>query len=240
MTTAEELLAGRRRVTLMRHGEVSYFDADGRPRDPRSVPLTAWGRAQAASAAEAMRGVRFDRVACSGMPRTRETATLVCGDESIIEDWPELREIRAGRFREIPDDSLRAAITRPYDDAGEGGARFIGGEPFDEFRERVIRAWDALLADEAWEELLIVAHDAVNRVILGEVSGAGLQGMAAFEQDLACLNLIDVQGERRYLRAVNLTPWDWAKQSCRMTSMEPVYLGYLPARTGARVGNRES
>ena len=240
MTTAEDLLTGRRRVTLMRHGEVAYFDSNGRPRDPRNVRLTERGRAQASAAAEALSSVRFDRIVCSGMPRTRETAALVCGDESGVEDWPELREIRAGRFREIPDDSLCAAITRPYDDAGEGGARFIGGEPFDEFRERVIRAWDDLLADEAWEELLIVAHDAVNRVILGEVSGAGLQGMAAFEQDLACLNLIDIQGQRRYLRAVNLTPWDWAKQSCRMTSMEPVYLGYLPARIGGGAGDEES
>ncbi len=237
MTTAEDLLTDRRRVTLMRHGEVSYFDAGGRPRDPREVPLTARGRSQAEAAAKALADIRFDRVVCSGMPRTRETAALVCGDESRVEDWHELREIRAGRFREIADENLRVTITRPYDHAAEEEARFIGGEPFEQCRERVIQAWEALLADEGWRQLLIVAHDAVNRMILGEVSGAGLHALAAFEQDLACLNLIDVQGERRYLRAVNLTPWDWAKQSCRMTSMEPVYLGYLPARTRTRSGS---
>jgi broad specificity phosphatase PhoE len=46
-----------RRLYLMRHGEVSYFAADGRPLDPRTVSLTAQGRAQAEAAQAVLAGV---------------------------------------------------------------------------------------------------------------------------------------------------------------------------------------
>lgn len=70
----------RRRLLLMRHGAVEYFDATGQPiRDPLSVSLTAAGEAQARSmgAAIASAGVPIDRVITSGLARTRQTAALV-------------------------------------------------------------------------------------------------------------------------------------------------------------------
>ncbi len=60
----------------MRHAEVAYF-ADGRPVDPREVPLTDAGRAQAHAAAAALAGITFDRVVTSGAPRTLQTAAIV-------------------------------------------------------------------------------------------------------------------------------------------------------------------
>ena len=51
---------GRRRIYLLRHAEVAYFDAHGRPLPPDDVPLTARGRAQAEAAAAALRPVRFE------------------------------------------------------------------------------------------------------------------------------------------------------------------------------------
>jgi hypothetical protein len=51
----------RRRVYLMRHGEVDYFDGQGRPYRPEGVPLNAEGRAQAEAAARALAGVPLDR-----------------------------------------------------------------------------------------------------------------------------------------------------------------------------------
>ena len=46
----------RRRLYLMRHAEVAYFE-DGRPLRPDDVPLTEEGRRQARAAREALRGV---------------------------------------------------------------------------------------------------------------------------------------------------------------------------------------
>ena len=72
-------LPKRRRIYLMRHGDVTYFDASGRAIDPESVPLNANGRVQATAAGDlfAAQGIRFDRVIVSGLPRTLETARRV-------------------------------------------------------------------------------------------------------------------------------------------------------------------
>ena len=53
----------RRRLILMRHGDVSYVDEAGAPVHPEDVPLTARGREQAAAARDALANVDFDLVA---------------------------------------------------------------------------------------------------------------------------------------------------------------------------------
>ncbi len=92
----------RRRVFLMRHGSVTYFDAAGKPFQPESVPLNESGRAQASAAGRvfAEQCLRCDRVIVSGLPRTVETAQRVLaetGQAIALEIWPELEELRGGR-----------------------------------------------------------------------------------------------------------------------------------------------
>src|SRR4051812_16653107 len=72
-------LPKRRRIFLMRHGDVTYFDDTGRAIDPESVPLNERGREEASAAGRefATQTIRFDRVIASGLPRTVETAQRV-------------------------------------------------------------------------------------------------------------------------------------------------------------------
>ena len=69
----------RRRILLMRHGAVEYFDEHGRPYPPDDVPLTVPGveQARAMGRAIAASGVRIDRAITSGLVRTRTTAEHV-------------------------------------------------------------------------------------------------------------------------------------------------------------------
>jgi broad specificity phosphatase PhoE len=92
-------LSTRRRIYLLRHAEVAYFDEDGQPVAPDKVPLTPAGRHQAEQAGTALAGVRFDRVLTSGLPRTVETAHLVLTAASAMgEPTP-----RPPRTRSRPD-----------------------------------------------------------------------------------------------------------------------------------------
>ncbi|MBA3347892.1 MAG: histidine phosphatase family protein, partial [Actinobacteria bacterium] len=99
----------RRRLILMRHGDVSYVGEGGEPVKPEDVPLTAHGREQAAAARDALAGIAFDLVVASDLPRTLETADIVVPD-SKVELWPELSEWRGGRLDAIPPDELGAAF----------------------------------------------------------------------------------------------------------------------------------
>src|SRR3954452_21908920 len=89
----------RRRLYLMRHAAVAYFDADGTPFQPRDVQLTERGHVQAEAARDALAGIELDVVVTSGLPRTLETApTVAPGHEP--EEWPEFREWVGGRLDE--------------------------------------------------------------------------------------------------------------------------------------------
>jgi phosphohistidine phosphatase SixA len=66
----------RRRVYLMRHGAVTYFDETGRPvPSPEAVPLNELGRSQTTAAGKifAAENIVFDRVIVIG-PSCRKSA----------------------------------------------------------------------------------------------------------------------------------------------------------------------
>lgn len=222
----------RRRLYLMRHASVSYFDELGRPLNPLEVTLTNTGIDQAKAAGLCLSDVKFDLAVCSGLNRTRQTALLVLGQQELmLEEEPGFKEIRAGRLREIPTEDLEQEMAYPYEQAWIRGKCFLGGETYSSFRVRVLAAWNNFLAND-WKHALLVAHDAVNRLLLEYiVHGAPFSSMSAFEQDPACINIIDIdvdQGslKRMLLRTVNYTPYDPIKQQLRLTVMEDIHQLY--------------
>lgn len=233
----------RRRIYLMRHGAVSYFDAQGQPLDPRNVPLNASGCEQAEAAAQMLAGVPFDRAICSGMPRAEETARRVLGERSLLLQHDErFKEIRAGRLREIAPEQREQAIAFAYDTADEAHSRFIGGEQWQAFAQRVLEGWVQLLRSSDWSNLLLVAHDAVNRVILSHIAGSGLTGLKAFEQDPAAINILEADpclesgsdgSPRCLIRCINLAAYDPIRQHQRLTVMEQVWRSYRPRSAAA-------
>jgi probable phosphoglycerate mutase len=223
----------RRRIVLMRHGSVDYFDADGRPLPPHGVPLNPAGRAQADAAGRlfAQAGVRFDRAVTSGLPRTVETATralAAAGQPLRLDEAPALQEIRPGRLDAIPRHELAAAFTRVFDaDAAIETHRFLGGESIGELLDRALPAFDALLADPSWKQLLLVLHGGVNRALLARAITGHRAFFGRLEQAPGCINLIDVGPADMVVRAVNLAPTQWLHEHDRTTTMEKLLAQYL-------------
>jgi probable phosphoglycerate mutase len=218
----------RRRLYLMRHAEVAYFDAEGRPVPVKDVPLTAEGQEQARAAADALAGVRFDRVLTSGLRRTVETARIVAPDVEP-EEWPDLRELQGGRLTEIPDEELEAAFTSAFTGAVPLETRFLGGETVGSLLDRVVPALERLVADATWDTVLAVLHGGVNRAILSRALTGERRFLGGFEQAPACINIVDV-GRDWIVRAVNHTPYDPVHGRGRGTTMEALYDLYLPYR----------
>ncbi|TDF84034.1 histidine phosphatase family protein [Pseudomonas sp. H9] len=229
----------RRRCYLVRHGHVSYFDADGRPLDPRNVPLSSKGLAQAQALGRALSEVAIDRAVCSDYPRARQTLDqLLVGRTQPVAMLSGWREIRAGRLRDIPEHALQQEVTQAYALAAQDGATFLRGEGWESFQARILAQLNALLADPDWSSALIVSHDAVNRILLAWATGAGLQGLAAFEQDHACLNVLDIDMDgprvvRALIRTQNFTPYDPVKTGIGPTVMEHLYSAIDPRRLHA-------
>ena len=200
----------------MRHAEVSYVDATGRPIRPEQVPLTENGRAQAAAARDALAGVELDLVVASDLPRTLETAELVAPGHAI-EGWPELAEWRGGRLDAIPREELERAFVgalRVTDEA----ARFLGGESLGEALDRVHPALERLLARE-WDTALAVLHGGVNRIVISYALSGDRTYFGTFEQAPACINVLDLGDDGWIVRTVNYIPYD-PLHPARETTME--------------------
>jgi broad specificity phosphatase PhoE len=211
----------RRRIYLMRHAQVSYFE-DGRPLRPDLVPLTEEGREQARAAASLLEGIDFDRVLTSGLPRTVETARIVAPSNWEPEAWPELREIESGRLGEIPEDELEAAFVGAWRDLVPEDTPFLGGETIRSLLNRVLPAVGRLIADPSWDVVLAVLHGGVNRAILSHALTGGRAFLGNLEQSPACVNVLDV-GDDWVVRAVNHTPYDPAHLRGRLRTMEELW-----------------
>lgn len=235
---------GRRRIYLMRHGHVDYLHRRVvESGDTSIVPLTALGREQATASGKALAHVAFDVAMSSGYPRTRETMERVLAenehDVPPAETEPGMVEVHGGRITGASSRrEMAAAMAFQYDAAAEPGARlFEGGEVFADAIGRASDSILRLLARPNWHTALLVAHEGINRLVLGWMTGNGLGAVQAFEQDLACINVLDfdlvpaesgqgVEIARRIIKAVNLTPYNYVKHGMNLTSLEFIFERY--------------
>lgn len=217
----------RRRLYLMRHGSVDYFQPDGTPVPVDHVPLNRRGEDEARAAGELLKacGVRPDRVMTSGLPRTEQTARHVlaaAGLELMPEADPALQEIRPGRLADIPRADLRKAFLGTFQsrDGEIEALRFLNGESVGELLDRVLPAFDRWLARNDWQCGLLVLHGGVNRALLSTALAGRRAFFGRIEQAPACINVLDIGTHDVVLRAVNLAPTQWLHQRERLTTME--------------------
>lgn len=232
----EKASTGRRRLYLMRHGHVDYFAP--KLNDPRHVALTDEGRSQAEAAGDALSGLTFDVAMCSGLKRTRETAQIVLSAQKNPPELgvePRLEELKSAWLQAKSRVELAARLAYSFEAADVPGASFLPeGEKFADAEQRIVSALTDFVTSGTWRTALIVAHEGVNRIALGWASNGGLKTIAAFEQDLACVNVIDVdvtpdssgEGrkiERILIKALNVTPYDFVKHGLSRTSLEHLF-----------------
>ncbi len=183
------------RILLARHGETPW-NAEGRYQGQEDIALSATGEAQARALGERLRGVRIDRAIASPLCRALRTAELALGEEraamlgtdaGFMEiahgEWEGLL---AGEIRERDPDRARAWREAPHEVLMPRG---------ESLQHVLDRAWPALeracdgLGDG--DTLLVVAHDAVNRVLLCRVLGLPLSHLWRFRQAPTTLNLLE-------------------------------------------------
>jgi probable phosphoglycerate mutase len=217
----------RRRIYLMRHGSVTYFDNEGKPFLPEQVPLNELGRAQASAAGKvfALENLRFDRVIVSGLPRTVETATRVLaetGQQIELEHWRELEELKGGKLSAIPDEALKEAFVGAFDGLVPEHKQFLGGESIGQLMDRVHPCIDRLRADKSWDTVLLVLHGGINRAILSYALTNQRLFLGNLAQTAGCINALDVGDDHAdwVVRIANYSPLSQLQGESRTTTME--------------------
>ncbi len=188
------------KILLARHGETPW-NAEGRYQGQEDIPLSPVGETQARALGARLADVRIDRAVASPLVRAKTTAELALGDArkaQLVTD-PGLMEIAHGTWEgllasEIRDrDSERLRAWRDAPDTvlmpGAGGESLQ--HVFDRAWPAFARAAEGLGDDDT---LLVVAHDAVNRVLLCHLLGIPFAKLWTFRQAPTTLNLL--QGPR--------------------------------------------
>ncbi|ACF50513.1 histidine phosphatase family protein [Stenotrophomonas maltophilia] len=183
------------RILLARHGETPW-NAEGRYQGQIDIPLSPIGEAQAQALGARLASVDITRAVASPLSRAQRTAQLALGAvrADMLLTEPELQEIAHGEWEgllasEINEkDPSRLQAWREEPDT----VLMPGGESL---RLVLERSWRGLArATEGLGEhdtLLVVAHDAVNRVILCKVLGLPISRLWTFRQAPTTLNLLE-------------------------------------------------
>ncbi|WP_066097572.1 histidine phosphatase family protein [Xanthomonas massiliensis] len=183
------------RILLARHGETPW-NAEGRYQGQIDIPLSPVGEAQARALGERLRDVRIDRAVASPLARAQATARFALGPAraAMLQTEPDVQEIAHGEWEGLlaseiaAKDPVRLTAWREAPDT----VLMPGGESLRQVLERswrgLARAGEGLGADDT---LLLVAHDAVNRVILCRVMGIPLARLWSFRQAPTTLNLLE-------------------------------------------------
>ena len=211
----------RKRIYLMRHGQVAYF-ANGRPLSPDEVQLTDEGRREARVTAEALAGIAVDRIITSGLPRAVDTARIVAPDREP-ESWPDLRELESGRLADLPDPE--AAFVGAFSGTLPEDATFLGGETYGSLLDRALPALQRLAAEDGWDTALVIAHGGTIRALLSYALLGTRAFLGNFEIAPASISILDV-GDDWVVRAVNVTPYDLAHTRTRLRTMEELWAQY--------------
>ena len=183
------------RILLARHGETPW-NAEGRYQGQIDIPLSPVGEAQARALGERLKDMRIDRAVASPLSRAQATAKFALGPEreNLLLTEPDLQEIAHGEWEgllasEIQEkDPARLRAWREEPDT----VLMPGGESLRQVLDRSWRGLAAAMTGLGEEDtLLVVAHDAVNRVILCRILGLPIGKLWTFRQAPTTLNLLE-------------------------------------------------
>ncbi len=198
-----------RMIYLLRHGAIDPH-YEGKLIGQMNVPLGELGLRQAQWWKWQWAKISFQRILCSDLIRSRQTAEIVATQpQPPVEVVPELRELSLGHWEGLtaktvkarfPDEWTRRGLDFENCPAGQG-------ESFADLAARAVPAFQAV-ADNCEGPVLIVGHGGTNRVILCHVLGIPLQNLFRFRQDYCALNIIEPSAYAPVVHLINRRPED--------------------------------
>jgi alpha-ribazole phosphatase len=181
------------RIYLIRHGQVAGFDQP-RYNGQNDVALTESGIEQYHLLKERLADKNISACYTSDLSRCTTGAVIIC--ESLgIEPTAhrELRELNIGVWEGLAWQEIQnkwpVGWQARLDDLVN--YRVPQGENLLDMEARVMPIITAIVERHKGEEVLVVAHGGVNRIVLLNAIGAPLAGLFNIEQNYGCLNIID-------------------------------------------------
>lgn len=192
------------RVYLFRHGETAnskevclngHFD----------VGLSEDGKAQFREWAQVLKDEPFKAIYSSDLDRTRTSAQILGEPHQLEpETYPELREICFGDWEGLSITEVEKRYPRQLSERMKDISAFKveGGETFGQLKDRVIPRFNDIIARHPNDQIAMVCHGGVNRVILSHLLEVPIKRIFRVKQDYAALNIIQYYGDEPVVELV--------------------------------------
>ena len=196
----------RTRIYLVRHGQVVGHE-EKRYNGQGDVPLTAQGEAQFGMLQLRLSGKPIAAVYSSDLSRCLEGARVLAKPFELEPmSLAALRELHIGDWEGMTWQELQDRYPNEWqarlDDVVN--YRVPGGENLLDLAGRVLPVIGEIAARHQGEDVVVVAHGGVNRVVLLDAIAAPLTSLFHIEQNYGCLNTIDYFGDgNKVVRLLN-------------------------------------
>jgi alpha-ribazole phosphatase len=187
------------RIYLIRHGQVAGFDQP-RYNGQTDVALTDYGVEQYHLLKERLAEKQISACYTSDLSRCTIGAGIICQHLGIEPtSHRELRELNIGVWEGLAWQEIQATWPDGWQArlADLVNYRVPQGENLLDVEGRVMPVINGIVERHRGEEVLVVAHGGVNRIVLLNAIGAPLAGMFNIEQNYGCLNIIDYYADGR-------------------------------------------
>ncbi len=194
------------RLYLVRHGQVvdhDGFHANGHT----DVDITEVGRIQMEHLAERLQLVDIGVIYSSDLKRAEIGARIIARNHDVSHNiLSELREINFGDWEGMSLSEIRMKYPGYLEKREKDIVNFRApgeGESMYDLSKRILPSLRRILKEQEGKDILIVAHGAVNRIILCDALGLDLSKMFHLQQDYGCLNIIDYFPDYTLVRLIN-------------------------------------
>lgn len=196
-------------IYLLRHGALA---GNSRERFVGQIdlPLAPEGIAHATAQAKALKNRNIAAIHCSDLLRCRQTAAIISEALQVpVTVHPELREVSLGIWEGLSRRKVAASWAEEFAAHGWDIEHYRppGGESFGDCLARALPAWQAIVHDRH-DAVAMVGHAGLNRVLLCHVLGQPIVEILRIEQDYGCINIVERNGSRPWVRLANGTPAD--------------------------------
>ena len=203
------------RLLMVRHGETNW-NKESRFQGIRDIPLNENGRSQGRKAGAFLKDVHIDFAVSSSMLRPKETAEIILQHHPDVplSTTPELIEICHGLWEGMLETEIQADyrdLLQQWKDKPET-VQMPEGENLRQVWDRGVKAWNKIVEEHSDTDTpktgLVVAHDAINKVILCYLLGLKPGNFWNIKQGNCAVSVIDYpQGAsgKPVLQAINIT-----------------------------------
>jgi len=167
------------------------------------IPLNEEGFEQAEKLKRYFSDKNIKAIYSSPLIRAKETAEIIANNKIKVEIRNDFSELNMGKWDGMTFEEIKQKYPDEYIERGNDFENYIveGGESMSMCRDRALaQLWNII--NNSTDNIIIVAHAGVNRLILSELLAVSIKESFSFRQEYGSVNILKHDGN--ILEVINI------------------------------------